>query len=508
MFFMSGADPADRPVRFHPIPKRDRRGGNRAAAQPSSCHETVNYRRSADPPPRTLPLRYSSAFAPAPARIAPAKQAMQEDATPSSPRAQSARVSRRHFLRQTATLGAAAALPLRGLAAPPNEPRADAVIQVFLDGGLSHLDTFDPKPAAPVDVRGPFRAIPTRIEGEFFTELCRNLAKVADRLAVVRSVTHTEAAHERGLHNMVTGYRPSPAIVYPSFGAVVSHELGVRNHLPPYVCIPRSNRADYGTGYLSSAFGPFSVGGEPAREGFEVRDLGPSQELDGERSARRRRLLEELDAGFAGRADGVRATQEFYRQAWQLIDSPKAQAAFRIEQESDAMRKRYGLTTMGQRLLLARRLVEAGVRFVAVPFGGWDNHENIATSLRRRMPPVDQAFAALVADLDERGLLDRTMVLLATEFGRTPRLNGTRGRDHWPRAFSVVAAGGGLRRGVVHGSTDQNGSDPEESPVRPADLAATMFAQLGIDPTRRLMSPGDRPIDIVRDGRVLRELLS
>ncbi|MCA8973588.1 MAG: DUF1501 domain-containing protein [Planctomycetes bacterium] len=433
---------------------------------------------------------------------------MHHDARPPSPARFRSGISRRSFLRHTAGLGVAAAMPLRGRLAPPLEPRIDAVIQVFLEGGLSHIDTFDPKPDAAVDVRGPFRAIPTSIAGEHFTELCGNLARIADRLTVVRSVTHTEAAHERGIHNMLTGYRPSPAVTYPSFGAVVSHELGVRNDLPPYVCIPGSNRVDYGTGYLSSAFGPFSVGAEPARSDFEVKDLGPSQDLDQDRAARRRQLLEELDAGFATAADPVQATQAFYRQAWRLIDSPQAQLAFRIDQESAATRARYGKTVIGQRLLLARRLVEAGVRFIAVPLGGWDHHEEIAAALRRSVPAVDLAVAALITDLDDRGMLDRTMVLLSTEFGRTPRLNGNKGRDHWPRAFTVLGAGGGLRRGHVHGRTDPNGSDAELLPIGPADLAATMFTQLGIDPTRRLMSPGDRPIDIVRGGRVLTELLA
>lgn len=442
---------------------------------------------------------------------------MSDDADPSlsSPHAN---LSRRNFLARSASLGVAAALPSHLLAAtarvtrsplaPRIEAKADAVIHIYLGGGLSHIDTFDPKPDAPVDVRGPFRSIPTKVDGERFTDLCANLAKIADKLTVIRSVTHTEAAHERGAHNMLTGYRPSPAIVYPSFGSVVSHELGVRNDLPPYVCIPTVNQMDLGTGYLSSAFGAFSVGSEPASSGFSVKDLGSSVKLSEARVARRRRMLEELDAGFAGNADGVRATRAFYQQAWRLIDSPTAQEAFKIEQENKATRDRYGRGVMGQRLLLARRLVAAGVRFVAVPFGGFDHHENISAGLRSSMPPIDQALAALVNDLDERSMLDRTMVVLSSEFGRTPRINGTNGRDHWPRAFTVLAAGGGFKRGCFHGRTDPNGSAPEGSPVSPADLAATIYTQLGIDPSRRLLSPGDRPIDIVRDGRVLRELLS
>jgi uncharacterized protein (DUF1501 family) len=418
--------------------------------------------------------------------------------------------TRRRFLTGSAALGAAALTsdPRLLRLGARREARAQAVIQIYLGGGLSHVDTFDPKPDAPIDVRGPFRSIATKIPGEPFSELCRHTAGIADKLTVVRSVTHTEAAHERGSHNMLTGYRPSPAVVYPSFGSVVSHELGVRNDLPPYVCIPRAGNGDLGTGYLSSAFGPFSVGGEPSAKDFEVKDLGPSAALDEARAARRRKMLADLDAGFAGRADGIQATAAFYEQAWKLIESQTAQDAFRIEKEPDAVRDRYGRAAIGQRLLLARRLVEAGVRFVAIPLGGWDHHNGIANALRSQMPPVDQAFAALIADLDERGLLDTTMVILSTEFGRTPRINRDEGRDHWPRAFSVVAAGGGLKRGLIHGRTDPTGSEPEDGAVGPADLAATMFSQLGIDPTRRLMSPGDRPIDIVRDGRVLRELLA
>ena len=196
---------------------------------------------------------------------------------------------------------------------------------------------------------------------------------------------------------MLTGYRPSPAIVYPSFGSVVSHELGVRNDLPPYVCIPRAGQQDLGTGYLSSAYGAFSVGSEPSSSGFSVKDLGSKRKMDVARKQRRRQLLAELDAGFAAHADGVRATQAFYQQAWKLIDSPKAQEAFKIESETKKTRDRYGRTTIGQRLLLARRLVGAGVRFVAIPYGGWDHHNGISTALRRRMPPVDQALAALIA---------------------------------------------------------------------------------------------------------------
>ncbi len=305
---------------------------------------------------------------------------------------------------------------------------------------------------------------------------------------------------------MLTGYRPSPAVAYPGFGAVVSHELGVRNDVPPYVAIPGPDVPDLGTGYLSSAYGAFSVGGDPTRKEFRVMDLAPAADLGEARGQRRREILDALDGGFDRKADSIAATQAFYRQAWDMIGSQPAREAFRLELEGDAMRDRYGRSAFGQRLLLARRLIEAGARFVVVYAGGWDHHQKVADSLRAQFPPVDKGVAALVADLDERRILDRTMVLVTTEFGRTPRGNPDAGRDHWPRVFSVLAAGGGLKRGLVFGSSDAGGAEPDADPIRPADLAATMFTQLGIDPRKRLMSPGDRPIDIVRDGEVIEEL--
>ncbi len=388
------------------------------------------------------------------------------------------------------------------------EPRARSVIQVFLHGGLSHLDTFDPKPDAPPDVRGPFGTVKTAIDGLRFSELCRQTAAVADKLTVVRSMTHTEAAHERGTHNMLTGYRPSPALVYPSFGSVVSHEQGPRADLPAYVAIPDARIPDLGTGYLGAAHGPFSLGGEPVRDDFKVRDLLPADGVDAERIARRRRMVDGLDAGYRASADAIDATGVFYDQAWQLIESDTAREAFRISAEDGKVRDRYGRHTMGQRLLLARRLVEAGVRYVGVTDGGWDHHRDVENSLRRQMPSVDQAFAALIADLDARGLLDQVLVLFTSEFGRTPRINQDRGRDHWPRVFTVLAAGGGVKRGAVVGASDPGGAEPAEAAVSPADLAATMFRLIGIDHEKRLMSPGDRPIDIVRGGRVMREILA
>jgi hypothetical protein len=306
---------------------------------------------------------------------------------------------------------------------------------------------------------------------------------------------------------MLTGYQPSPAIRYPSLGAVAAHELPGQNQLPAYVCIPNAGDEYLGTGYLGSAHGPFSIGGEPSAQNFRVRDLERPRGMNEDRLARRRRLLEAIDEGCAQSADAVAANEAFYGQAYALIGSDAARAAFDLGKETDQVKDLYGRTQLGQRVLLARRLVENGVRYATVLHGGYDNHRDIFPALRNRLSEVDQALSGLITDLELRGLLDSTVVLVSSEFGRTPRVNQDRGRDHWPRVFSVVMAGGGIRGGAVLGSSTADGGEPEEHPVSPADLAATLFAQVGIDPTAKLMSPGNRPIDIVRDGRVLRELL-
>lgn len=417
--------------------------------------------------------------------------------------------NRRDFLRSTGCaalgLGAARGLPFR----TPRRATATAVVHLHLGGGLSHIDSFDPKPEAPIEVRGPFGTVACAGHGERIADPLPKIAAIADKITIVRSVTHSEADHDRGTHSVLTGFQPSPAIVYPSLGAVVAHELPARNDLPPYVCVPGTASAFEGTGYLSAAFAPFAIGDNPARSGFRVRDLAAGRGIDDARRERRKQLLHELDAGGGDLGgDVLVANEAFYRQAWALIESPAARDAFDLAKESDAMKNRYGRTTSGMGCLLARRLVQGGARYVTVNLGGFDHHAQIGRDLAPRLREVDQTFAALVADLDATGLLATTVVLLTTEFGRTPKLNPDAGRDHWQRVFSVVLAGGGIARGVVHGASNATGAEPERDPVHPADLAATVFAALGIDPAKKLMAPGDRPIDLVRDGRVLREVLA
>jgi uncharacterized protein (DUF1501 family) len=387
---------------------------------------------------------------------------------------------------------------------------AESVIHIYLPGGLAAQESFDPKPFAPIEYRGELKAIPTKISGESFSELLPKTADIADKLTVVRALTHGEAAHERGEHNMFTGYRPSPALLFPSMGSVVSHEFGPRNDLPPYVCVPSASTIHAGPGYLSSSYAPFSLGDDPARSGFKVRDLSLPGGVDQVRYERRLAALDAVNEHFAKhtQADNVGAMSTFYERAFDLIGSPKAREAFNIDAEAAEIRDRYGRNEAGQRMLAARRLVEAGVRFVTLTYGGWDHHVNIVAGVRAQLPPFDQAFAALISDLDERGLLDKTLVLVSTEFGRTPKVNGTAGRDHWSKVFSVVMAGGGLKRGAVLGSSGATASEPEDAPVSPEDLATTIYHQLGIAAAKELMAPGDRPIEIVNGGAVRKELLA
>jgi len=390
------------------------------------------------------------------------------------------------------------------------EAKAKAVIQIFLPGGISSHESFDPKPLAPVEYRGPFGSIPTNVDGVYFNELLKDTAKIADKITVVRSMTHGEAAHERGTSNMFTGYRPSPAIQYPSVGSVVSHELGIRNDLPPYVCIPSVPNPYAGTGYLSTAYGPFSLGGDPANGKFNVRDLNLPADIDHERFAQRQSMLAAVDSHFKQleKSDAIDAMDSFYQHAYGLVSSQKAREAFNLKAEPDALKDEYGRNGAGMRMLMARRLVESGVRFVSTVYGGWDHHTNVKGGIEKDLPQFDKAYASLIRDLDRRGMLDSTLVMVTTEFGRTPKVNKDAGRDHWPRVFSIVLAGGGIKRGSVYGSSDATGGEPDENPLSVEDFAMTIYKQLGIDGTKKLMSPGNRPVDIVRGGQVVSDLIA
>jgi len=389
------------------------------------------------------------------------------------------------------------------------EAKAQSVIHIFLPGGMAHQESFDPKPYAPIEYRGECTTVKTKT-GEVFCETLPKLAGIADKLCVIRSMTHGEAAHERGTHNMFTGYRPSPALIFPSMGSVVSHEYGPRNNLPPYVCIPNVPNEFAANGYLSSSFAPFSLGADPANNGFRVQDLNLPNGVDDARFTRRRTALEAVNDHFVKKekSDSVGALNTFYERAYSLISSQQAREAFNIEAEPANIRDEYGRNTAGQRLLMARRLVAAGVRFVTLTYGGWDMHNNITAGMRNQLPALDQGLTALINDLERNGLLASTLIMVSSEFGRTPKINGNAGRDHWPKVFSVMLAGGGIKGGLIYGTSNSTASEPDMDAMGPEDLATTVYHQLGIVADKELMAPGDRPIEIVDGGKVVKGLLA
>jgi len=401
---------------------------------------------------------------------------------------------------------------------PANTAKAKSVIHIYLQGGFAHMDSFDPKPDAPLEYRGILDPIATSVPGIQFSSHMRETAKVADRLTVVRSMTHTEVDHQRGEHSMFTGYRPSPALVYPSMGSVVSQQYGPRGAMPPYVVVPTAGSQYLGSGYLSNAFGPFALGADPARSGFTVRDLNHPTGIDHNRFAARRDWKSLVDDHFRniGQDDAVATMDSFYQKAYALLDSPESKAAFSLNGETEATKELYGMKpwgpiirpSAGARFLIARRLIEAGVRFVTVTYGAWDTHSYHYRGIETQMPDLDRAFAGLITDLDQRGLLENTLVLITSEFGRTPRINAGGGRDHWPRVFSVVMAGGGVARGRAYGASDSLAAEPADNPLSVEDYAHTIYHLLGIDAGSSLMSPGDRPQRIVTDGHLAAGLLA
>jgi hypothetical protein len=396
----------------------------------------------------------------------------------------------------------------------PGKPPRNCIL-IWLAGGASHIDTFDPKPDAPTDVRGEFKPIATSVPGLRISEVFPNMAKIMDRVTLIRSMTSPEADHDRASHHLLTGYRPLPAMVYPSYGSVVSKvREAKRGMLPPYVAIP-DGPAFSSSGYLTPAYDPFAVSGDPNSESFRVQNLTPPDKVTMDRLLRRRAMVRSLDE-FAHDVPPTSLTSsrdQFADQAYSLMTSSAAQAAFRLGDEPAALRDKYGRTTFGQSCLLARRLIEAGVSFVTLndrgmgPLG-WDTHQqNFPTIKNTLAPPLDQGLSALIADLGERHLLDNTLVVMMGEFGRTPKINMNAGRDHHGRANSVIVAGAGIPGGLVIGKTDARGDLPTERHVTPADLAAVLYLKLGIDPELKFESPDGRPIRLVENPQPPRELL-
>jgi hypothetical protein len=424
--------------------------------------------------------------------------------------------SRRDFLRVGALGGLGLTLPAllanEAGAGERRGTRAKSVILVYLGGGMSHHDGFDPKPDAPAEIRGQFKPIDTCLPGVQLSEKLPLMAQCLNRISLVRSGSHNNDHHETATNWALCGRFGSAFGDYPAMGAVTAYEMGFRGQLPPYVSVPRNPSFTWELGksaYLGGRYESFKAG-DPNEPNYKVQDVTPTEDVTAKRAERRKNLLAAVDdlARQVQDNDQIATYDEFHQRAATMILSSEARSAFAIEAESDRPRERYGRTTFGQSCLLGRRLIERGVRFVTINYGGWDHHAKIFDSLSKKLPELDQGFSALLEDMDSRGLLADTMVLAFGEFGRSPKINKDVGRDHWGPAASLVFAGGGVSRGQVVGSTDKMGGFANRRPVAPADVACTVYEALGIDPRKMLPSPDGRPVQILDTGETIKELYS
>lgn len=428
-------------------------------------------------------------------------------------------ISRRNFLRIGGTglltgLSLPWLLEMQAKASTQRRAPAQACIFIFLEGGPSQLDMWDLKPDAPAEVRGPFNPIRTNVNGTMISEHLPLCAQIANKYTIVRSHSHNDNGHATGYHYCMTGYRadfpdgntrmPNNHL-FPSIGSIVSRELGPKTSLPPYINMPHI-MAGGGPGFYGSEHAPFVIESNPVAADFEVQDLRPLEGISAARQDRRRRLLSELETLERDRTDQgrARAMSTYYQRARDLMSSPDARRAFDMRAESETVRRTYGYTGLGQCCLLARRLVEAGCRFVGIDHSGWDHHQTIFPSLIKDMlPHVDRAYSALINDLDQRGMLGDTLVVMMGEMGRTPVINREAGRDHWSMAQSILFSGGGVRQGQVIGATDRRAAAPTTDPFSVEDVLRTVMGQLGIDTTRVYHTPLGRPVPIVDGGRVI-----
>ncbi len=433
---------------------------------------------------------------------------------------------RRDFLKIGATglfgmqFGLTELLAAQAKAAKVNSAtREISLIYVFLKGGMSSIDTFDLKSDAPSEIRGEFHSIPSCIPG---VRICEHLPKIAQnlgKLSLIRSFTHHNSDHGPADHYMLTGYFPTagfnsilkPNNQHPSFGSVIAQKLGPRGSVPPYVCLPTMH-ASAGSAFLGPSAVPFVIEADPSAAGFSVPDLAPPIILNADRLAARQELLAQIDqyqrkaeakANRAAHSVGV-----FGQKAHALMTSSDARHAFDIGSESEKLRDAYGRHTLGQSCLMARRLVEAGVRCVTIEHSNWDTHNDNFNVLKNQLlPKFDEAISTLFRDLSDRGLLESTLVIVSGEFGRTPRINKDAGRDHWGKCFTVALGGGGIHGGRVIGKSDAWAQEPAENPYGPEDLAATLYLLLGINPLEELHTPEGRPIALTNGGRLIKELV-
>lgn len=388
-----------------------------------------------------------------------------------------------------------------------------AVIQIFMGGGPSHLDMYDLKPGAPREIRGEFSPIATSVNGIRISEHLPRQAAVMDKLAIVRSVCHTNPGHLPASHWMMTGYEPTVAFstnINPSVGSVVSRLRGPNvPGLPGYVSIPRKQLLG-GAGYLGTAFNPFTPESDPSKNDFAVKNLSMSKGMDKGRLEARQELQREFDRlkREIENQEEFTGIDQFSKEAYDLVTSDRAAEAFDLSKEDPKLREKYGYTSGGQGCLLARRLVEAGVTFVTVLSGGeWDTHvDNFSRLKNDSLPKMDHAISALVTDIYERGLQDRVLIVANGEFGRTPKINKDAGRDHWPGAACVTFSGGGIRVGQVIGETDPQGAFPITRRYTPGDVLSTVYHFLGVDTKQEFRDHNQRVYPVVPEGGPIREL--
>ncbi len=434
-------------------------------------------------------------------------------------------IERRGFLKMGSVAGLSMAQLLRlqqthGIDATTSKTDVSCIF-IFIIGGMAHQDMWDVKPEAPAEIRGDFHPIETRVPGIQVSNLLPRIAGVTDKLAILRSMTHGDPDHTAGYHVMMTGQHPGVGgnfnrnvlnnNMHPSFGSMVAKMGNSSGKLPPYISVPNFLNSG-GPSFLGPSYAPFVIEADPASPEFSVRDIVLAEGVTNDRSLRRQsalRAINHLERRVEQFSKQERALDTYYEKAYQLMTSNEAKQAFEIERESPATRDAYGMTSLGQCCLLARRLVESGCRFVSIENGHWDTHRKNSESLRDLLvPPLDQGVSALLNDLEERGRLDSTLVVLTTEFGRTPRINDMAGRDHWPQAFSIVMAGGGLKRGLTIGATDKQAASVIDRPITPSDMAATLLKALGIDPDVTLHTPIGRPVQLAGGGRPVHELFA
>ena len=398
--------------------------------------------------------------------------------------------------------------------------KARSIIMLFLGGGPSTIDMWDMKPDAPKEIRGPFKQIPTKVPGTFVSEHCPLSARIVDKFTMLRSHSHNDNGHTTGYHYCMTGRKadfpdgnnPVPNNnLYPSMGSIVSRELGPRGSVPCYINLPSMMDAG-GPGFYGAEHAPFVIESDPVQPNFQVQDLPLVRGISRDRFKLRRKLLDGLEGNnetLVGARGRPQVMGTYYDKAYDLITSPDARKAFDIQSEPEKIRQAYGHSSFGQCCLLSRRLVEAGCRFIGVDHVDWDTHYMQFPSLETDLlPSADRAFSNLINDLDQRGMLDTTLVVMMGEMGRMPRINNDAGRDHWSMAQTVLMAGGGIKRGAVVGATDKQGSAPITEPVGVNDLLKTFFYLLGIDTTKTYRTPLGRPVPILDSGKIIKEILA